>query len=391
MSIVHRHRSLVALALVAAAATLSACSGASDDALDPSLSATQQAIATGPAPAPIVAQIANAKSQLATLGVPVVLESYTLDGALETDEQADAIVRAMVGATAVVPRFDGKNVGTFSTNTVGERVKVEKAETAEATALAAADSAPVADTEGTVDGIEVASGQPPLARDIVGNIRATVTPLVTKGKSTATLTWRNPDGTRFTSTCVYDANGVVYDNMLSNIVLFEDQSANEARPTKIKLPTGPIVPPPRAPGSEPGIELPDPSFQGLAEAAAARQYHFQVRAFDSTIKWVWGGTRGKITVDHAILWNGSNKIIDQSYALDAWMSVGSAQVKAKETVFKPASYAKIAYGYAWATPTADFSISFDAKKGEVGGSFKVSLKGVGSKGGGDRHHTIYLP
>jgi len=60
------------------------------------------------------------------------------------------------------------------------------------------------------------------------------------------VTWEN-QGRQFQSKLVYDENGVVYDNMLSNIAVME---ADEVSPDKLPGPPAPRSPP-RSPAGSP--------------------------------------------------------------------------------------------------------------------------------------------
>lgn len=361
------NRVLRSFGLLSIAVVMAACSGAPQDAehAGESREAIGAPITPPSTPRPadddgvVLDQIAAARAQIAALGLPTSLVSFAYDAPIASDAQVTSVQSDIGGVHAVVPRFDGSSPASFSTSTVADRMAVRAADETQL--------------------------------DVSGNLQAQVYPLIKTGQKTLDLTWQNTDGTQFHSKCVYDATGVVYDNMLSNLVVVD---AGPAPADSTTAPPSVGIHPIFEPPTPVTTDSLDSSLNPAAEsssAAAAKRYSFTARAVDTTIKWVWGGTRGKIIVDHSILWNGSNTIYDQSTSTSYYMSLGSAQAQAKNTVLKTNAYAKIAWGYAWATPTADFSIKFDAKKGDVGGSFDVSLKGVGSKGGGDGHHTIYLP
>jgi hypothetical protein len=279
----------------------------------------------------LLEQLGAVKQNLSSSKLPLRMVEMKLSGTLESNAQVDELRQRLVAGQALVPQYDGLHAESFALSTVEQRM-----------------------TDFQLDSQN--------NQNVVANIETAVFPLIKAGQRTVDLTWES-GGKQFHTTGVYDEQGIVYDNVLSNIVLVEEEQPSKLEDTL-----------------EPGTES---TLQAQATAYTAR-------ALDLTIKWVWGGKRGKITVDHTIIWNGSNYIYDQSGSAHHYMTLGKTDAKTKNTVMSHRRYAKIAYGYAWATPTASFSISFDAKRGDVGGSFKVSLSGVGSKGGGDAHHTIYL-
>lgn len=273
----------------------------------------------------LLSQLEAVKGNLGGSRLPLRLVGVKLNGPLQSEAQAASARAQMVAGAAIVPQYDGTHPDSFSLRTVQERMQAFQA-----------------------DGVH--------NQDVVANIQTLVFPLVKAGQRTADLTWES-EGKQFHSLCVYDQKGIVYDSVLSNLVQVQEGQ----------------------PGTEQNLQ-PQGGSSG-SDVSAQATYAFTARALTYTIKWIWGGTRGKITVDHTILWNGSNYIYSQNGSADYYMTLGSAGAKTRGTVLDHRRYAVLAYGYAWATPTASFSISFDAKKGPVGGSFNVSLSGVGSKGG----------
>jgi hypothetical protein len=267
-------------------------------------------VSTAPADTLVAWQIEAAKVAMASKNLPLTLVSYESDAPLTSDDDVTALEGSIADGRSTVVQFDGQHSDSLALHTVAELAHVRP------------------------------------------NLEQMVFPLLKAGQKTLDLTWARSDGSRFHTKCVYDENGVVYDNVLSNLAFVEAA----------------------APG-------------GLKRKIEPQSVAFTANALDYTISWIWGGTRGKITVDHTIIWNGSNQIYTQNGSANAWMTLGSADAQTHNTDFNPWSYAVIAYGYAWATPTASFKISYDAGKAK----FDVSLSGVGSKGGGDDHHTIYIP
>jgi hypothetical protein len=286
---------------------------------------------------PLIDQLESAQENLKSRNLPIKIVNYTLNTSLQSDVQTNELENRLVSEQAIVPQYDGLHPESFALDTIQERMNAFR--------------------------VDSSNNQ-----NVVSNIQSAVFPLIKTGQHTLDITWES-QGKQFHTTGIYDDKGIVYDNILSNIALVDMSESTKTTET--------VNPKDASQSAEQGV-------QSLTTS-------YETRALDYTIKWIWGGKRGSITVDHGILWNGSNYIYDQYANADYYMTLGSAQAQTKETVLDRRREAKIAYGYAWATPTADFSISFDAKKGPVGGSFTVSLSGVGSKGGGDDHHLIYLP
>ncbi|TGE25026.1 hypothetical protein E5K00_07455 [Hymenobacter aquaticus] len=163
------------------------------------------------------------------------------------------------------------------------------------------------------------------------------------------LTWER-DGQRFTSLCLYNEKGLVYDNMLANLFTLKDQRTSDVASEQAKVTTTP----------------------------------FTATAVDFDIEWIWGSQRGHITVKHTILYGGG-KITTNSGTATAWMSAGSAQARQQRYVLRT-TYAQLTWAYGWATPTASFSFSYSGSPVKI----NASVSGVGSKGQGEGIHTIYL-
>jgi hypothetical protein len=217
----------------------------------------------------------------------------------------------------LIPYFDGTDKSSFSLRTIHERNQEQEA------ARKAGDEAAI---------------------DLRVKLGSALDTILHTGQGLVELTWTS-EGKTFTSTAVYNEQGLVYDNVLTNMFLLEDNTDLDA-------------------------------------ADARTAYTATVR--NLTIKWVWGGTRGKIIIKHTILVD-NGKIVSGTGSTDAWMSAGSAGAK-WHSYKRTSTYSQISWGYGWATPTASFSIK--ASKDPV--EFTVSLSGVGSKGKGTGVHTYYL-
>lgn len=280
----------------------------------------------------IATQLKSSEENLTAQKIDASIISYKVESELKNDDEVESLKQQLLSTGNVVPQFDGFNAATFSVNTIRERM-----------ASYAKDPA----------------GQ----QNVVENLREIVLPSIKKGQKVLDILWQ-VKGKQFHSKCVYDDNGVVYDNMLSNIA-FTETAATPADDLKLSS------------------KLASDATAGTSERT---QYSFTSTVRNITIKWLWGSTRGKVIIKHYIIWNGVNYIYDHGGSTDAWMSVGSAKARWANNYLNRRSRSKMAWGYGWATPTASFSIKFNS----TNITFSASTSGVGSKGAGDGIHTIYL-
>lgn len=282
------------------------------------------------APAPgeelALEQLELSQQALADKGLPLRIVDYTAAAPLDTDDAVrDAHARILDGS-ALVPTFDGVNASSLSLATIDARMQAFRA------------------------GVD--------QQDVVANLQAIALPMVTVGQHAMDVTWES-GGQQFQSKLVFDENGVVYDNLLSNIVFVEDES--------------------------PAAELPPAAPAGEVVAAFANQ-SFSTRFLNYTIKWIWGSTRGKIELTHYVIsCDNWVSFCDQGGSANAWMTTGSATGKTAKNALKKPRISKRAWGYGWATPTASFSVSWNS--GSL--TFSASTSGVGSAGKGVGVHTIY--
>ncbi|TGE29213.1 hypothetical protein [Hymenobacter metallicola] len=184
--------------------------------------------------------------------------------------------------------------------------------------------------------------------DVRTSISTYLDKTVQAGLGQVELVWER-DGQRFTSLCLYNDKGLVYDNILANVFTIDDQTQD-----------------------------------ATSEQAKVTTSAFTATVLSFDIKWVWGSQRGHITVKHSILYSGG-KITTNSGTATAWMSAGSAEARQRRYVLRT-TYAQLTWAYGWATPTADFSFSYDGSPVKI----SASVSGVGSKGQGEGIHTIYL-
>jgi hypothetical protein len=249
--------------------------------------------------------------------VDIKLTSYRFIEETINPELLRSTKEQLLDENNLIPSFDGVDKSSFSLRTIHERNQ------------------------------EMASARKAGDEDVADlriKLGSALDSLVHTGQGLVELTWTS-EGKQFTTTAVYNEQGLVYDNVLANMFLLEDNSDSQ-------------------------------------DADARKAYTTTFK--NVTLKWIWGGTRGKIIITHTILVD-NNKIVSHSGTAEAWMSAGSAAAK-WHTYKLTNTYSQISWGYGWATPTASFSIK--ASKAPV--KFSVSLGGVGSKGRGTGIHLYYL-
>lgn len=304
---------------------LTACSGSPSPTMGEPSAASQAAV-SGQA----LDQLQKSKANLEASGLPIHLLEFHAAGPLATDAEVQALEGRMIEDAAMVPQYDGAHAATFSVRAIGDRMR------------------------------DVQAGQPE-AQDVVANIRGMAFPAIHPGQKTADLTWES-QGRVFHTTCVYDEKGVVYDNLLSNLVFVEAQEL----PAETSL---------------------DQLRRSAAESATPMvNQSFTATVVDLTLKWVWGSTRGKVHIDHYVITSdGWYSFSDDGGSATAYMDLGSAGAQQKRHSLTYPRISKQAWGYGWATPTASFHIAWQSGSA----SFDVSLSGVGSDGKGEGIHTIY--
>ncbi|HEU4731484.1 MAG TPA: hypothetical protein VFT22_26500 [Kofleriaceae bacterium] len=278
---------------------------------------------------PVVAQLARAREALAASGLSIQLIGYTPATALDTEDAVGLARAQLVDDTAMVPQYDGMNAASLTLSTIHDRTRAFRA------------------------------GHD--AQDVVGNIQAMVFPRIQVGQKALDVTWES-QGRRFQSLLVYDDNGVVYDNLLSNIAVVQ---------------------------ANPVVQESPPSRLGAAKVdglVALANQSLSKRFIDLTITWIWGGTRGQIQLDHYVIsCDNWVSFCDDGGQSNAWMSLGTAGGDTQRNALLPPRISKLAWAYGWATPTASFSISFNADSL----TFSASTSGLGSAGKGSGIDTIF--
>lgn len=254
------------------------------------------------------------------------LVSYTFLNRLDKAEDVTAAKSRITAAGSIIPVYTDAE----------KALKNQQTPTFELSTLQDAARRPASGAAGTV--AEARTG-----------ISSYLDKVVQPGQGQVELVWER-NGQRFTSLCLYNDKGLVYDNVLANVFTVENRLPGGAATEQAKV--------------------------------TASAFTATVLSFD--IKWVWGGQRGHITVKHSILY-ASGKITTNSGSTSAWMSVGSAEARQRRYALR-ATYAQLTWAYGWATPTGSFSFSYDGNPVKV----SASVSGVGSKGQGEGVHTIYL-
>lgn len=279
--------------------------------------------------APVVAQLARTRDALAAGGLPIQLVGYKPAPPLDTEDAIGVARAQLVDDIAIVPQYDGVHPASFTLSTIHDRMQAFRA------------------------GRE--------SQDVAANIRAMVFPRIQVGQKALDVTWESQDR-QFQSMLVYDDNGVVYDNLLSNL------AEVHANPVAQVSPPGP---------------------QGAAKldgAVALANQSLSKRFVDLTLTWIWGGTRGQIQLDHYVIsCDNWVSFCDDGGQSNAWMSLGSAEGDTQRNALVPPRISKLAWAYGWATPTASFSISFNADSL----TFSASTSGLGSAGKGSGIDTMF--
>ena len=145
------------------------------------------------------------------------------------------------------------------------------------------------------------------------------------------ITWLNK-GQKFTSLCVYRNSGIVWDNVLSGLIIMDPKG-------KIEV-----------------------SNEGQSKIASKWYKQWW------TATWLWGSDRGEVGYQITIYYSGST--VSNTDVSD-WgsMSLGSARSESKVTK-ETGSYGQCRYALGLCTPTGSLSFSYS--------SFSVSFSGLGS-------------
>lgn len=147
-----------------------------------------------------------------------------------------------------------------------------------------------------------------------------VNSLVEVGMHLIRIYWR-ANGEDFSSLCVATDEDIVYDNILSNVVIVEGQEQ-------------------------------------------------KLRCLDYTIYWLWGGERGKVIAEVTASCDG---VINCGRHCTASMTLGEARINCRTRT--QGNCCVLEYSFAWATPLVWISVDTD--------EFTLRTSGLGSSGEGN--------
>jgi hypothetical protein len=147
-----------------------------------------------------------------------------------------------------------------------------------------------------------------------------VSSLIGVGMHLVRIYWQ-ANGEEFSTLCVATAEDIVYDNILSNMVIVEGQEQ-------------------------------------------------KLRCLDYTIYWLWGGERGKIIAEVTASCDG---VINCGRHCSASMTLGEARINCQTRT--QGNCCVLEYSFAWATPLVQISVDSDG--------FTLRTSGLGSSGEGN--------
>ena len=156
------------------------------------------------------------------------------------------------------------------------------------------------------------------------------------------ITWLNK-GQKFTSLCVYRNSGIVWDNVLSGLIIMDPKG-------KIEV-----------------------SNEGQSKIASKWYKQWW------TATWLWGSDRGEIGYQITIYYSGST-VSNTDVSDWGYMSLGSARSESKVTK-ETGSYGQCRYALGLCTPTGSLSFSYS--------SFSVSFSGLGSNIVANGNKSLY--
>ena len=156
------------------------------------------------------------------------------------------------------------------------------------------------------------------------------------------ITWLNK-GQKFTSLCVYRNSGIVWDNVLSGLIIMDPKG-------KIEV-----------------------SNEGQSKIASKWYKQWW------TATWLWGSDRGEIGYQITIYYSGST-VSNTDVSDWGYMTLGSARSESKVTK-ETGSYGQCRYALGLCTPTGSLSFSYS--------SFSVSFSGLGSNIVANGNKSLY--
>ena len=156
------------------------------------------------------------------------------------------------------------------------------------------------------------------------------------------ITWIY-EGQKFTSLCFYRNSGIVWDNVLSGLIMMDPKG-------KIEV-----------------------SNEGQSKVYSRWYKQWW------TASWLWGSDRGEIGYQITIYYSGST-VSNTDVSDWGYMSLGSARSESKVTK-ETGSYGQCRYALGLCTPTGSLSFSYS--------SFSVSFSGLGSNIVSNGYKSLY--
>lgn len=156
------------------------------------------------------------------------------------------------------------------------------------------------------------------------------------------ITWVNK-GQKFTSLCFFRNSGIVWDNVLSGLIMMDPKG-------KIEV-----------------------SNEGQSKVYSRWYKQWW------TASWLWGSDRGEIGYQITIYYSGST-VSNTDVSDWGYMSLGSARSESKVTK-ETGSYGQCRYALGLCTPTGSLSFSYS--------SFSVSFSGLGSNIVANGNKSLY--
>ena len=156
------------------------------------------------------------------------------------------------------------------------------------------------------------------------------------------ITWINK-GQKFTSLCFYRNSGIVWDNVLTGLIMMDTE--------------------------------------GKIEVSNENQSKILSKWYKQwwTASWLWGSDRGEIGYQITIYYSGST-VSNTDVSDWGHMSLGSARSESKITK-ETGSYGQCRYALGLCTPTGSLSFSYS--------SFSVSFSGLGSNIVSNGYKSLY--
>ncbi len=174
------------------------------------------------------------------------------------------------------------------------------------------------------------------------NVKETAVKEIQLDDNVLEITWINK-GQKFTSLCFYRNSGIVWDNVLSGLIMMDTEGKFEV------------------------------SNEGQSKVYSRWYKQWW------TASWLWGSDRGEIGYQITIYYSGST--VSNTDVNDwGYMSLGSARSESKVTK-ETGSYGQCRYALGLCTPTGSLSFSYS--------SFSVSFSGLGSNIVANGNKSLY--